>query len=206
MVNEENKPKIQILTWSDGAVKHATAECYGIDPETPGLVKRVVGQEHLAVLRHGFATVRISNISRVCGRQLLRKSHADYLERSQRYFTITKPNFILPDALRALEHGDGVDQVLYAMVQEHLQHSFDLYEKLRERGILKEDARYIFAQAIETSMVMSGNLQMWWDFFNLRIDGRVQKETCRVAIAIFKEFCKMDNIFKQHPKYEAIYG
>lgn len=197
-------PIIKILTWSDNAVKTATAECYGIDPETPGLVDRVVKQEHRAILRHGFASVRISNISRVCGRQILRKAHADYMERSQRYFTITKPNFILPDALKALEQGDGVDQVLYAMVQEHLQHSFDLYEKLRERGILKEDARYIFAQAIETSIVMSGNFQMWWDFFTLRIDRRVQKETCRVAIAIFKEFCNINPIFKNHPKYEYI--
>jgi thymidylate synthase (FAD) len=198
------QPIIKVLTWADGAVKTATAECYGIDPETPGLVERVVKQEHLAVLRHGFASVRISNISRVCGRQILRKAHADYLERSQRYFTITQPKFILPDALKALEQGDGVDQVLYAMVQEHLQHSFDLYEKLRERGILKEDARYIFAQAIETSIVMSGNFQMWWDFFTLRIDRRVQKETCRVAIAIFKEFCHINPIFKKHPKYEYI--
>ena len=152
-------------------------------------------------MRHGFASVRIWNISRVCGRQILRKSHADYLERSQRYCETKEPNFILPDAIEELKTGDSSDQVLYAMLNEHLANSMEMYEALRKRGILKEDARYIFPQAIATSIVMSGNLQMWWDFFTLRIDKKVQNETRIVAMEILEVFAATSNIFKIHPKY-----
>ena len=195
------QPAIELLDWNESAIPVATAECYGISPDTNGLVERVVKQGHLAILRHGFASVRIWNISRVCGRQILRKSHADYLERSQRYCETKEPNFILPDAIEELKTGDSSDQVLYAMLNEHLANSMEMYEALRKRGILKEDARYIFPQAIATSIVMSGNLQMWWDFFTLRIDKKVQNETRIVAMEILEVFAATSNIFKIHPKY-----
>lgn len=195
------QPAIELLDWNESAIASATAECYGINPDTNGLVERVVKQGHLAILRHGFASVRIWNISRVCGRQILRKSHADYLERSQRYCETKEPNFILPDAIEELKTGDRSDQVLYAMLNEHLANSMEMYEALRKRGILKEDARYIFPQAIGTSIVMSGNLQMWWDFFTLRIDKKVQNETRIVAMEILEVFAATSNIFKLHPKY-----
>lgn len=195
------QPAIELLIWDEKAIPVATAECYGIDPDTNGLVERVVKQGHLAILRHGFASVRIWNISRVCGRQILRKSHADYLERSQRYCETKEPNFILPDAIEELKNGDSSDQVLYAMLNEHLANSMEIYEALRKRGILKEDARYVFPQAIETSIVMSGNFQMWWEFFTLRIDKKVQNETRVVAMEILEVFASASNIFKLHPKY-----
>lgn len=195
------QPAIELLIWDESAIQTATAECYGINPDTNGLVERVVKQGHLAILRHGFASVRIWNISRVCGRQILRKSHADYLERSQRYCETKEPNFILPDAIEDLKNGDSSDQVLYAMLNEHLNNSMEMYKALRKRGILKEDARYIFPQAIETSIVMSGNLQMWWDFFTLRIDKKVQNETRIVAMEILEVFAATSNIFKLHQKY-----
>lgn len=199
-----HKPSIELLSFYDNAVKHATAECYGIDPNTLDLVPRVVKQNHLSILRHGFATVRISNISRVCGRQILRKAHADYLERSQRYFELSTPFFILPNAIESLKDGNDEEKALYARLQEHLYASSCIYKDLRNKGILKEDARYIFPQAIETSIVMSGNLQMWWDFFNLRINKRVQKETREVAKAILNKFVEQSDVFKLHPKYSEV--
>lgn len=199
-----HKPSIELLSFYDNAVKHATAECYGIDPNTLGLVPRVVKQNHLSILRHGFATVRISNISRVCGRQILRKAHADYLERSQRYFELSTPFFILPNTIESLKDGNDEEKALYARLQEHLYTSSCIYKDLRNKGILKEDARYIFPQAIETSIVMSGNLQMWWDFFNLRINKRVQKETREVAKAILNKFVEQSDVFKLHPKYSEV--
>jgi thymidylate synthase (FAD) len=199
-----HKPSIELLSFYDNAVKHATAECYGIDPNTLDLVPRVVKQNHLSILRHGFATVRISNISRVCGRQILRKAHADYLERSQRYFELSTPFFILPNTIESLKDGNDEEKALYARLQEHLYASSCIYKDLRNKGILKEDARYIFPQAIETSIVMSGNLQMWWDFFNLRINKRVQKETREVAKAILNKFVEQSDVFKLHPKYSEV--
>lgn len=192
-----NKPEITVWMLSSFSIPIATAECYGLKKITAGLEERVIKQGHLAILRHGFASVSISNISRICGRQLLRKAHADYMERSQRYYEEESPRYILPDAILELA---SKNTELYKKVFKHNESATKLYKALRKAGIKKEDARYIYPQSIETSITMSGNLQMWWDFFNLRIDKRVQAETCEVAKEILRKFIDRDQIFKLHPK------
>lgn len=197
-------PVITILDFTSIAVKHAAAESHG-SPATDGLVNRVVkNHKHLAILRHGFATVRIGKISRACGRQLLRKAHADYVEKSQRYRDIGNALFVVPEAIEMLSmHPEGTKQNrLYKKIVKHLTDARNLYSELRAIGILKEDARDIMPEMTETSMVMSGNLQMWWDFFTLRIDSKAQKHIRMVATAILYSFASIDSVFKLHPKYE----
>jgi len=198
-------PVITILDFTTAAIPYATAECHGIDPRRPGLVNRVIKEKsHYAVLRHGFASVRISKISRSCGRQLLRKAHADYLEKSQRYCDIRAAAFIVPKAIEVLSHHpeNSEHEKLHDKVMAHLADTRKIYSELRDIGILKEDARDIMPEMTETSMVMSGNMQMWWDFFTLRIDAKAQKHIRMIAIAILYAFAKLNDIFKLHPKYE----
>ena len=197
-------PIITILDFTSSAVKHAASESHGSEP-TNGLVNRVVkNYKHLAILRHGFAAVRISKISRACGRQLLRKAHAYYVEKSQRYCDIGNALFIMPESIEMLAmHQEGSQQDrLYKRIVKHLTDARNLYSELRNIGVLKEDARDIMPEMTETSMVMSGNLQMWWDFFTLRIDAKAQKHIRMVATAILYAFASMDSVFKLHPKYE----
>lgn len=197
-------PVITILDFTSSAIKHAASESHGAEP-TDGLVNRVVkNHKHLAILRHGFAAVRISKISRSCGRQLLRKAHADYVEKSQRYRDIGNALFVVPEAIEMLAmHPESTKQNrLYKKIVKHLGDARNLYSELRAIGILKEDARDIMPEMTETSMVMSGNLQMWWDFFTLRIDAKAQKHIRMVATAILYAFASMSPVFKLHPKYE----
>lgn len=196
---------VKIRSWNEDAIPGATAECYNIDPETPGLVQRTIKTGHLSILRHGLASVSIKGISRACGRQILRKAHADYLELSQRYCDVSAVPMILPDAVESFGVSSNLfETMLYSEVLRFLDSSRMLYLKLRRHGIKKEDARAILPQCIETSITMSGNFQMWWDFFNLRINQKTQKETRDVAIAILKAFNEQSELFSQHPKQEYI--
>jgi thymidylate synthase (FAD) len=196
---------VSIRSWNEDAIPGATAECYNIDPETPGLVQRTLKTGHLSILRHGLASVSIKGISRACGRQILRKAHADYLEMSQRYCDVSNANMILPEAVESFGVSSNLfETMLYSEVLRFLDSSRMLYLKLRRHGIKKEDARAILPQCIETSMTMSGNFQMWWDFFNLRINQKTQKETRDVAIAILKAFNGRSELFSQHPKQEYL--
>ncbi len=185
---------IKILCMNVDALPEACAQCYKVIPSWD-LVKRVVKQGHLAVLRHGFATVHITGISRVAGRQILRKAHADYLEMSQRYVDVGEAQFELPESYMNLP------LPVQDIVASHLDLSRTIYTQLRDNGMTKEDARYILPQAIETEIVMSGNLQMWWDFFNLRIDTRVQAETRAVAMQLLAQFTERCDLFRLHPKW-----
>jgi len=187
-------PEISILDFTSKAVLPAVSVCYDLFDGDATRVPRVINKnKHYAILRHGFASVKISNISRLIGRQLLRKSHADYLELSQRYVDVSDFKFIMPKKI-------AEDPIKKALFEKAVNASQKDYAALRAAGATKEDARYVLSQAIETKIVMSGNLQMWWDFFNLRISNRVQHE-CRIAAEkILIAFAGKSDIFKHHPK------
>lgn len=187
---------IEILEYTENALDKATAVCYDKTENNIRVKKVVLDLGHRAILRHGFASVKISGISRNIGRQLLRKSHADYLEMSQRYVNMDNAKFIIPPAIKR-KGSEAINTFKKAC-----EHSLAIYKELKEKyGVLKEDARYVLPGAIETKIIMSGNLQMWWDFFNLRIDQRAQEECRNVAKEILLQFGKQSTLFKCHPKY-----
>jgi len=187
-------PEINILSFVSEAVLPAVSVCYDLCEDDITRVPRVINKnKHYAILRHGFASVKISNISRLIGRQILRKSHADYLELSQRYVDVSNFKFIMPKKI-------SEDAIKKSIFENAVNTSQKEYIALRAAGATKEDARYVLSQAIETKIIMSGNLQMWWDFFNLRISNRVQHE-CRIAAEkILIAFANKSDIFKHHPK------
>jgi len=188
------RPEIKVLDFTYKSVLPAVNTCYDLSDEDPYRVRRVVlSNKHLAVLRHSFASVKISGISRAIGRQILRKAHADYLELSQRYVDVRDAKFAMPYKIAA-------DENLAKIYTDQIEESLKKYVALREAGATKEDARYLLPQAIETKIVMSGNLQMWWNFFSLRISNRVQKECRDIAELILAEFINRWDLFRSHPK------
>jgi len=190
-----SSPKIEVLEFVSSAILPATNTCYNLSDHDSGRVARVVLEnEHRAILRHGFASVKITGISRAIGRQILRKSHADYLELSQRYVDVRNADFIVPSKI-------AKNNELLRIYENAMHDSLKNYIALRDAGATKEDARYALPQSIETKIVMSGNLQMWWDFFNLRISPKAQEE-CRVtADLILTAFADKMPLFKNHPKF-----
>lgn len=80
----------------------SASECYDSKTEREACLKRAahcVSSSHLATLRFAYATVRVSDISRVCSHQLVRVAHAGILQRSQRYVKETHVKYIDPPSL-----------------------------------------------------------------------------------------------------------
>ena len=191
-------PEIELLGFLDAPVLPATSICHDLPADDDSRVNRVLDKlGHTAILRHGFASIRITGISRVIGRQILRKAHADYLEMSQRYVDASDCRFVLPKKI-------AEDPTLKESAEEGIIASLNTYKKLRELGATKEDARYNLVPSAETKIIMSGNLQMWWDFFILRLGKSVQPECYDVAIKIFKLLASKTDIFDVHPKIDLI--
>ncbi len=187
-------PHIKLLAFNTDAVLPAINTCYDLSDCDESRIPRVISSSgHLSVLRHGFASVKIMGISRATGRQILRKGHADYLEKSQRYVDVRNAAFSIPKKI--VSNPEYIKKYTQA-----LRKSLETYAWLRNNGVTKEDARDVLPQSIETTITMSGNLQMWWDFFNLRIDGKVQEQCRIVAVLILNAFCGKSDIFKIHPK------
>ena len=146
-------------------------------------IKNLLKMGHLATLRFASATFMVSNITRVCSHQFVRSKHLDFLQQSQRYVNQSNVTFTTPiDVLK--------NQELLQMYSKGVADAFVLYDKLIEKGIKKEDARFVLPECTNTTLIVTGNFQAWKDFIHLRDDKAAQWEIRDVAQRIKKELAK----------------
>lgn len=148
--------------------------CYDAIDEPSRNVKRAAkcAQDgHLATLRFAHAVFHVEGISRVCSHQMVRSSHLDFLQRSQRYCKELNSSVYEPILTEEQE-------VEYYSAILSAQQS---YERLLNLGLKKEDARFVLPEATVTEFNVVGNLQAWRDFIKLRADKHAQAEIREVA-------------------------
>ena len=144
--------------------------CYDSDPKNPlGLVKHLYRNGHHSVFEHIYFTFKIEGISRACSHQLVRHRHCSFTQRSQRYcsegdFLATVPG-TFGEVPQALE-----------VVADFMESIVQVYDGLIERGVPKEDARYVLPNACETSLYLSCNLRELIHMSNERLCNRAQWE------------------------------
>lgn len=160
------------------------AECYDSNKDRDACLRRAKACKdsgHLATLRFATATFHVKGISRVCSHQLVRHAHLSYLQKSQRYVKEEEVVYLDPISVNTLP------QNLEAWWKTLQDSSEELYLRLVNDKIMKkEDARFILPQGCSTSMIVTGNLQAWLDFVNLRTDKHAQWEIREVALEIQK--------------------
>ena len=146
------------------------------DDEIKRILKIIMGSGHLAALEHASYTFAIDGVSRAMTHQLVRHRLASYNQQSQRYVDYAdEPEFIIPPKVRAAG-ADAQDAYI-----QHCKESFDSYRDLIDRGVHKEDARYLLPNAIETKIVVTMNMRELLHFFALRCCRRAQWEIRDVA-------------------------
>ena len=159
--------------------------CYNSSLNEEACVKRAISckdKGHLATLRFAHATFHVSGISRACSHQFVRSKHLDFLQRSQRYCKENETSFVIPPYL--------VDSPF----EEEYLHCLEAYQELINRGVKKEDARFVLPEATTTELIVTGNFQAWLDFIELRADKHAQWEIREVARTINNILAKeLDN-------------
>lgn len=184
---------LQITPNAEEFIGKCASICYDSSTDSGACVKRAaacVSKGHLATLRFAHATFKVKGISRACSHQFVRSKHLDFLQRSQRYCLENNVKFISP-----FEYQSKAD----AAYKEAVIHSKIVYKRLLTLGVKKEDARFVLPEATCTELIVTGNLQAWLDFINLRSGKEVQWEIREVANKIngyLHEHCP--NIFTLH--------
>ena len=190
--------QVELLDYTSDAeyrIGLMAAECYDSNKEREACLRRAKSCKdsgHLATLRFAYATLRVSDISRVCSHQLVRHAHLSYLQRSQRYVKEEDIVYCDPIAVNTLP------QNLEAWWKTLQDSSEELYLRLvNDKVMKKEDARFILPQGCSTSVTVTGNLQAWFDFVNLRTGKHAQAEIRDVALEIQKQLREVvaPNIF-----------
>jgi thymidylate synthase (FAD) len=159
--------------------------CYQSKKETEeeklSLLRSIIKRGHESVIEHVSFTFLIKGISRVASHQLVRHRIASYTQQSLRYTKATE--YELPESLK-----DDFQSQFY------LNSLFSFYQSLIEKGIKKEDARYILPNAVTSDLVVTMNARELRHFFILRLDKRAQEEIRKVAQKMLEEVKKVTKV------------
>ncbi len=166
------------LVAESGAISHAPHFRELNEERVKNLIELLKKLGHESVFEHACFTFRVEGISRVCTHQLVRHRLASYTQQSQRYVKLKNPKFIVPESI--------MDSNFSEEYLELLEKASELYRKMVEGGIRKEDARFALPQSIETKIVITMNARELRHFIVLRCDESAQWEIRAMAREILR--------------------
>jgi len=188
---ELTKPTITLLAITPNAeklIEEAGRTCYlSLDRIADGteksFIRNCIKRGHHSILEHASASFRITGASRAFTHQLVRHRLASFSQQSQRYVDEAGFNYVIPDSVLA----DGEAAVIF---RDFMARAEETYRILRDRGIRKEDARFVLPNASESQIVFSANFRELRTVFNLRLDRNAQWEIRRVCVEMLKALQK----------------
>jgi len=135
-------------------------------------LKELLSFEEL--LPHLSFTYSIEGISRACSHQLVRHRLASYSQQSQRYVPMRRldESVVKPKSIKG-----GASEIFNNLIGK----ADKVYEKLVERGVPREDARFVLPNATETHLLMTMTGDSLFHFFGLRCCNRAQWEIRTLA-------------------------
>lgn len=180
------------------------------NPSIEGLLSYCIRHNHWSPFEMVSACVEIKT-SRAIAAQILRHRSFSFQEFSQRYSTVTTfepieirkqatknrqsslevfspifPTGFFTYAKEDTEHKNMIpyNKTANDLIQDHIELSKVLYQKLINAGVAKEVARLILPMTTQTTMYMSGTVRSWIHYINLRTQPDTQKEHQEVAQSI----------------------
>jgi len=183
-----------------------------------GLLSYLVRHKHWSPFEHGHATFEIET-SKAIGIQLIRHRSFSFQEFSQRYQDVNHLGDIFESIeLRAqcednrqssteiidprIDFGDYRSLHAGQAIKNHLEKTHELYNKLLEAGVAREQARMILPLATTTKIHMTGSIRSWIHFLELRDDEHAQKEIQLIAKKIKGHFIEQFPIISKALEYE----
>lgn len=184
-----------------------------------GLLSYLVRHKHWSPFEHGHATFEIET-SKAIGIQLIRHRSFSFQEFSQRYQDVNHlGNIFEPIELRAqcednrqsstevidprIDFGNYRSLHAEQAIKTHLEKTHELYNKLLEAGVAREQARMVLPLATTTKIHMTGSIRSWIHFLELRDDEHAQKEIQLIAKEIKKHFINQFPIISSALGYEG---
>jgi thymidylate synthase (FAD) len=177
-------PSAQDEHGCEALIEHAGRICYRSEgPKTPEatarFIQRRIEEGHESIIEHASASFEISGISRACSHQLVRHRLASFSQESQRYVDMSDPEWVVPPEIAS-------DPEASAIWATALQHTQEAYRLLRDRGITKQDARFLLPNATATRLVMSANFRELLHIFRLRISPQAQWEIRELGVRMLE--------------------
>jgi thymidylate synthase (FAD) len=148
---------------------------------TADYIRNIISQRHFSVLEHASFTVYIDGISRSCSHQLVRHRHFSFSQLSHRYVRPDKIRVVVPPKYRN-------DPVAMKVLERAAEDAALAYSALTAssspmpKKSVNEAARAVLPHMLETSIVVTGNLRAWREFFEKRLSPSADAEIREVAV------------------------
>lgn len=155
----------------------------------------ILGQGHGSVLEHASYSLYVEGVSRALLIELTRhRAGMAYSVLSTRFADESNAAFVIPPAIL----GDGelearfAEQCAFALdgyrdlVDQLLERYKDVADTTLRRKLAREAAREVLPHALETQLVVTGNLRAWRAILELRGAPDAAQEIRRWAVAVFR--------------------
>jgi thymidylate synthase (FAD) len=181
----ENQLKVTLLMITPDAeklIEEAGRTCYlsfdkiGAD-SAKDFIQKLIKIGHDSPLEHACATFRIENCSRAMTHQLVRHRLMSVSQQSQRYVDEENFSFVTPPTIPA----EFVDEF-----RSDMETIRQMYVKWRDKGLKKEDARFVLPNACTSEIVVTANFREWRHIIKLRTSKQAQWEIRIACIEILK--------------------
>lgn len=184
---EKLQPEVRLLSITPDAqrlIEEAGRTCYLslsriTESSSEGFIKAAIRRGHESILEHASAVFKISGASRSFTHQLVRHRIAGYSQQSQRYVDETDFSYVVPPSIYENEEA-------LAVYRSFMKTAQNAYKTLRQNNILKEDARFVLPNALESQIVFSANFRELRHVFSLRLEKTAQWEIRRVCMDMLK--------------------
>jgi thymidylate synthase (FAD) len=177
---------LQITPDAEKVIEQAGRTCYlsfeniGANSQTE-FIQRLLKMGHESPLEHALATFRITGCSRAMTHQLVRHRLLAISQQSQRYVSEDDFQYVTPPTI-----GEEFVEDYHRDMETIRQ----MYQKWRQRGIKREDARFVLPNACTSEIVISANFREFRHIFRMRLSHKAQweiREACGKMLAILKE-------------------
>jgi thymidylate synthase (FAD) len=185
--DEERERAVKLISITPDAEK-LIAYCARVsskNQENPNIEKLLTycyEHGHWSVFETAYITMEV-NTSRAISAQILRHRSFTFQEFSQRYAEV--PDFISYDARRqdkknrqaSVDDMSIEDKHWFNVAQDRVQTlTASLYLDALDKGIAKEQARFLLPMSSKTKIYMTGNVRSWIHYLDQRCKWDTQKE------------------------------
>jgi len=144
-------------------------------------IKRLIEMGHETPLEHACATFEIKNCSRAMTHQIVRHRLMSVCQQSQRYVEEDELDYVVPPAVSENDRQE---------FQNDMQAIAGMYARWRQKGLKKEDARFVLPNACTSNIVVTANFREWRHIFSVRLEKAAQWEirtACQAMLDILRK-------------------
>lgn len=199
MINKTCKVNLQWITPEAEKIIMRCARVSSANPnsDNPKLLKYCLDHGHFSIYEMANMCIEIET-SRAISAQILRHRSFSFQEFSQRYAKVQ--GFVEYEPRRqddknrqnSIDDMSEEDKAWFKVAQQGLnQKSSELYQEALDRGIAREQARFLLPMSTQSKIYMNGTIRSWIHYLSLRDGNGTQLEHQEIAKQI-KEIFKRE--------------